>query len=91
MVSDALSVIRITDTVNKRKVEHNFTVCVSPLFGPITERHLVEWMEHHRMIGVNKFVFYNQSIQDQDLERRLHMYRDMRLVDILPWNIPHGR
>ncbi len=43
------------------------------------------------MIGVNKFVFYNQSIQDKELEKRLFSYKEMGLVDILPWNIPHGK
>ncbi len=42
-------------------------------------------------LGGRGVLYHNQSIQDQDLERRLHMYKDMGLVDILPWNIPHGK
>ncbi len=49
-----------TDT----KLQRNFTLCVSPIFGSITRNDIVEFVEFHRLMGVEKFMFYNLSIPD---------------------------
>ncbi len=64
-----------------------FTVCVSPIYRYDNVHQLVEFIEAHRLFGVQKFVFYNMSA-GANVTRYLNFYQRQGVVDILPWNFP---
>ena len=45
-----------------KKLQRNFTICVSPIFGSITRQDILEFVEFHRLMGVEKIIFYNLSM-----------------------------
>ncbi|CAG5132419.1 unnamed protein product [Candidula unifasciata] len=65
-----------------------FTVCVTPLnFRYSRAYELVEWIELSRLLGADKFVFYNHST-GPNVDKVLQMYRSHGIVDIQPWDLP---
>ena len=65
----------------------NFTVCLGPLFDYQDENALIEFIEMHRILGVEKFAIYNQSIRVNMLPV-LQLYSHLKLIDLLPWTLP---
>ncbi len=55
--------------------------CVSVMYGTIDPYRLVEWMEMMKLLGVQKVVAYNESV-DPAATRVLNHYRDQGYVDI---------
>ena len=70
-------------------MEANFTVCLGPLFDYQDKNALIEFIEMHRILGVEKFAIYNQSIKANMLPV-LQLYSKLELIDLLPWTIPIG-
>ena len=68
-------------------MEANFTVCLGPLFDYKDENALTEFIEMHRILGVEKFAIYNQSIKANILPV-LQLYSKLELIDLLPWTLP---
>ena len=68
-------------------METNFTVCLGPLFDYKDEHAFIEFIEMHRILGVEKFASYNQSIRASMLPV-LHLYSHLNLIDLLPWTLP---
>ena len=68
-------------------METNFTVCLGPLFDYQDENALIEFIEMHRILGVDKFAIYNQSIIANMLPV-LQLYSQLKLIDMLPWTLP---
>ena len=68
-------------------METNFTVCLGPLFDNQDENALIEFIEMHRILGVEKFAIYNQSIRANMLPV-LKLYSQLKLIDLLPWTLP---
>ena len=68
----------------------NFTICLSPIFGYYKNvNQLVNFIEMHRLLGVNKVAVYNYSISSE-VGAYLEMYKSKGIVDIYQWNLPEG-
>ena len=66
----------------------NFTVCLGTLFGNYRNtKRLVEFIEFHRILGVDKFILYKNSVSPAFL-KYMEFYSDQGVVDILPWQLP---
>ncbi|XP_042356686.1 uncharacterized protein LOC121953587 [Plectropomus leopardus] len=72
---------------NERKLQFNFTVCVSSLFGDYNNvLQFAQTLEMYRLLGVDRVVIYNTSC-GPDLERLLQSYSKEGFVEIVPWPI----
>lgn len=52
-------------------------------------RYLKEWIEYHRMLGVDHFLLYNDRSTD-NWEEVLKPYIDAKLVEVIPWYKPEA-
>ena len=68
-------------------METNFTVCLGPLFDYQDENAVIEFIEMHRILGVEKFAIFNQSIRANMLSV-LQLYLQPKLIDLSPWTLP---
>ena len=64
----------------------NFTICLGPLFNITNTNPLIEFIETHRILGVEKFAIYDHSISAKVLEH-LKFYTRNGIVEVLPWKI----
>jgi len=66
----------------------NFSVCVPPIFGNFDAvPDLVEFVEVNRLLGAEKFHFYNNSI-GRRADACLWEYVRRGVVDVQPWSLP---
>lgn len=64
-----------------------FAVCVKPLHYKYDRvSWLAEFVEFHRIVGVDRFFFYNHSI-GSNVDRLLRVYMEKGVVTSLPWNL----
>ncbi|KAK2141449.1 hypothetical protein LSH36_1095g00027 [Paralvinella palmiformis] len=56
-------------------------VCVSPLYGTLNPYRLIEWLEMLRLLGVDKIVMYNHSV-DETTSQVLRNYGERGLVEL---------
>jgi len=64
------------------------TVCIRPLFfGHRVGISLVEFIEFYRIIGADKFFFYNYFIETED-RQILKYYEDIGVVEVFHWTLP---
>jgi Glycosyltransferase family 92 len=86
-----LTVFRTTEynDVNNKQ----FAVCIPPLFGHVSSKTLVQFIELTHLIGFNHLVFY-RSNQENDttiaLSKVLKHYRRMGMVSIIEWTLPNS-
>src|SRR5271154_4495538 len=66
--------------------KYKFSACVQPMFNFNDTLRLVEWIEFHKIMGVEKFTFYNISM-GAEISCLLESYGD--IVDVLPWSTPY--
>ncbi len=64
-------------------IEKKYKISICALFKN-EARHLKEWLEYHRLIGVDHFYLYNNSSEDQ-FEKVLRPYLKQRLVTLIHW------
>jgi len=65
----------------------NFTVCVSPLnIAYNNHRQLIEWIEVNRLLGAERFVFYNYST-GSDASAVLRRYEQEGVVRVVQWHL----
>lgn len=82
--SDVISVRKIT----KQGVQHFFNACVSPLHSEFNDTaQLIEWVELNKILGVEKFIFYLNSVSKNVL-RVLKFYESKGDVSLMPWTLP---
>jgi hypothetical protein len=49
--------------------------------------HLVEWIEYHLLVGVDRFYIYNTELENRtDLSQALQDYIDEGIVVVIPWH-----
>ena len=62
------------------------TLCTSPLHNKA--KHLIQWIEFHRLVGFRKFVIYNTTDTSNLLSSVLSVYTKKypNLVDVVQWN-----
>ena len=65
----------------------NFTVCLGPLFNYRKIVPLIEFIEIHRILGVEKFAIYDYSIS-KDVLKHLKFYIKSGIVEVFPWKVP---
>ncbi|KAF7646183.1 hypothetical protein LDENG_00191990, partial [Lucifuga dentata] len=72
-----------------QKLQFNFTVCISNLFGEYNNvLQFAQSLEMYRLLGVGRVVIYNTSC-GPELNRLLHSYSQEGFVEIVPWPIDH--
>ncbi|XP_043200057.1 uncharacterized protein LOC122369400 [Amphibalanus amphitrite] len=65
----------------------NFAVCVKPFHYQFNRAvWLVEFIEFHRLLGVNHFVFYNHTV-GTDVERVLRFYESRGVATVIQWEM----
>ncbi|XP_044023273.1 glycosyltransferase family 92 protein F13G3.3-like isoform X2 [Siniperca chuatsi] len=71
----------------EKKLQFNFTVCVSNLFGDYNNvLQFAQTLEMYRLLGVDRVVIYNTSC-GSDLDRLLQSYSKEGFVEMVPWPI----
>lgn len=73
--------------VSTDKFAYNFSICVSPLFGSVSPKRLVEFLELTRLLGVQQIFFYDFSTSEV-VQRVLRHYEGKRWVTVIPWRMP---
>ena len=81
--------VGVTPPPTNSSMKTNFTICLGPLFKIKKANRLIEFIEMHRILGVEKFAIYDYSISTKVLEQ-LKFYTRNGIVEVLPWKIPHG-
>ena len=83
-IYNILLVQNLTKNTNGKK----FTICLSPMHSGFKDKHLfIQFIEIHKLLGVEKFVIYINNI-DEEIEEYTRFYHDDNYIDILPWKIP---
>ncbi|XP_070776332.1 uncharacterized protein [Enoplosus armatus] len=76
-----------TNEKEERKLQFNFTVCVSSLFGDYNNvLQFAQSLEMYRLLGVNRVVIYNTTC-GPELDRLLQSYSQEGFVEVVPWPI----
>ncbi|KAM7403341.1 hypothetical protein PAMA_004000 [Pampus argenteus] len=76
-----------TDGKEEKKLQFNFTVCISNLFGDYNNvLQFAQSLEMYRLLGVNRVVIYNTTC-GPDLNRLLQSYIQEGFVEMVPWPI----
>ncbi|XP_070776833.1 uncharacterized protein [Enoplosus armatus] len=71
----------------EKKLQFNFTVCVSNLFGDYNNvLQFAQTLEMYRLLGVNRVVIYNTTC-GPELDRLLQSYSQEGFVEMVPWPI----
>nr|XP_029136302.1 glycosyltransferase family 92 protein F13G3.3-like [Labrus bergylta] len=71
----------------EKKLQFNFTVCISNLFGGINNvLQFVQTLEMYRLLGVDRVVIYNTSC-GPELDLLLKSYNRTGFLEIVPWPI----
>ncbi|KAK2810258.1 hypothetical protein Q5P01_000423 [Channa striata] len=79
--------IRNRNVKEEKKIQFDFTVCISNLFGNYNNvLQFAQTLEMYRLLGVNRVVIYNTSC-GPDLERLLQSYSQEGFVELVPWPI----
>lgn len=68
---------------------HNYGVCVPPLFGSVNHSRLIEFMEFTQYFGAKKFIFYDHEIKDVKSLIALEYYTNKTIATIIPWKLPN--
>ena len=59
----------------KHEYKYNYSICVSPLFGSVLAKRLVEFLELTRILGAQQVFFYDFHVSSV-IERVLRFYQD---------------
>ncbi|XP_060593408.1 uncharacterized protein LOC132747896 [Ruditapes philippinarum] len=79
-----VTVVKTTQHFPKLK----FSMCVSPLHSMFNDTtQLIEWIELNWLLGVERFIFYINSIS-QNVSSVLEYYKRKEIVQLITWNIP---
>ena len=73
--------------VPEKDIPYQFSLCISPLYGRVPYLQLIEFIEIHRLLGVEKFTFYKHSISPR-IEKLFQYYKKQDLVDVVDWKFP---
>ena len=78
----------LPEETKSNEFKNNFTICLSPVYGlSIDANYLVNFIEMHRLLGVNKIAVYNMSTSSE-VAAYLEMYKFKGIVDIYQWHLP---
>lgn len=65
---------------------YNFTVCIPPLYGHISQLKLIEFIEVTRILGANHFTFYDHDVSEST-KKVLAIFGD-NVVEVKLWKHP---
>ncbi|CAI9716337.1 Hypothetical predicted protein [Octopus vulgaris] len=65
----------------------SYGICIPPLFGNISQEHLVEYIELSKLLGVQHLYFYSFRLSDA-ATHVLEYYEKQNTVTIIPWKLP---
>ncbi|XP_053409109.1 glycosyltransferase family 92 protein F13G3.3-like [Mercenaria mercenaria] len=71
------------------KTQKHFTMCLSPMHSSFSDSsQLLEWIELHKILGVERFLIYVQSVSN-DVKQVLKFYEkeNNAMVATLPWSL----
>lgn len=71
-------------STDQRSLRYKYGICVSPVFGSVDPRKLVEFIELSRLLGAEKITFYDANISN-GLKALLKYYEEQGLVQSVPW------
>ncbi|XP_060939212.1 uncharacterized protein LOC133015937 [Limanda limanda] len=78
---------RKTNMDEEEKLQFNFTVCISNLFGDYNNvLQFAQTLEMYRLLGVGRVVIYNTSC-GPELDRLMQIYSQDGLLEIVQWPI----
>ncbi|XP_053291317.1 beta-1,4-galactosyltransferase galt-1 [Pleuronectes platessa] len=78
---------RKTNMDEEEKLQFNFTVCISNLFGDYNNvLQFAQTLEMYRLLGVGRVVIYNTSC-GPELDRLLQIYSQDGFLEIVQWPI----
>ena len=72
----------------KSSEKTNFTICLGPLFNITKKNTLIEFVEMHKILEVQKIAVYDYNISAHVLEQLKKLYIKSGMVDIFPWKLP---
>ena len=65
----------------------NITACISPLINRYANIYqLAEFLEVHRMFGIGRVIFYNEST-NSTIDNYLRYYITKGIVSVMPWHL----
>ncbi|XP_070834680.1 beta-1,4-galactosyltransferase galt-1-like [Chaetodon trifascialis] len=75
-----------TSEKEEKKMQFDFTVCISNLFEFNNALQYAQTLEMYRLLGIDRVVIYNTSC-GPDLDRLLQSYSEEGFVEMVPWPI----
>ncbi|XP_060594413.1 uncharacterized protein LOC132748795 [Ruditapes philippinarum] len=81
------NLLKVRDASKPDGYQRRFTVCLSPVFKYDNIFQMVEWVELNRILGAEKFVFYNYST-GVNVNNAIEYYVKLGLIDVIQWNLP---
>ncbi len=79
-------VLQLYNLLNKKESKKKYNISVCAIFKN-EGTSFKEWIEYHKLIGVEHFYLYNNNSTD-DFEEILEPYIKEGLVELIHWNIP---
>lgn len=84
--SAASNILRVQYSSEKAHQLVDFAACVKPIhFNYNNVVNFLEWMEFHKLMGVQKFTFFNHTI-GKEVSCIMREYGDE--IEVLPWSLP---
>lgn len=81
--------IRNNHLISKKKESYKYKVSICAIF--LNEApYMREWIEFHRMVGVEHFYLYNNMSTDE-YKQTLAPYLKEEIITLTDWDIPHGQ
>jgi hypothetical protein len=76
----------LTALLFPQPLPHKIVHCMSPLWGSKLNNYLVEWIEFHRLMGVEHFVSYDFNVTKEG-KQVLQYYQQQGLFTVFDWSI----
>ena len=70
------------------KHQHDFTVCVAPLYGDVTTHYVTQFVELTSMLGATHVNFYNYNLKNALTRSLLAALASQGRVSLRQWNLP---
>ncbi|ODM97098.1 hypothetical protein Ocin01_09579 [Orchesella cincta] len=82
----ASNILRVQYSSEKSHLLVDFAACVKPIhFNYNNVINFLEWMEFHKLMGVQRFTFFNHTI-GPEVSCIMKEYGDE--IEVLPWSLP---
>ncbi|KAL4231366.1 hypothetical protein ACF0H5_008945 [Mactra antiquata] len=72
--------------VTRRKLK--FGVCVPPIYGSVTPKQLIQFIQFNRILGADIFLLYETDDLLPDIRRVIHYFKEQNIVNTVQWTLP---